>query len=243
MKRLIRALTLLYPSKWRRRYADEFLCFIDELNPGGKDVLDVLKGGIATRVTSVNFIAMVLLFGALGVSLAALPAIRLPDLFWSSTTFTVYNPADLSPSMNEVDPVRMQRIIDTYDLYKFTVQWYGPYPSANRRPTSSEKLKAFRGAIRVERLSQGSFRITFRYSDPTLAAQVTNQLASAFLYLNLKRPPGKPEARAVILDPARVPERASSPNRGAILAWGLVGGAAFGICVAFVRGSHPLAAA
>jgi hypothetical protein len=50
MKRLIRLASWLYPSSWRRRYAREFEALLDDVKPGPRQLLDVLKGAIAMRV-------------------------------------------------------------------------------------------------------------------------------------------------------------------------------------------------
>jgi uncharacterized protein involved in exopolysaccharide biosynthesis len=75
---------------------------------------------------------------------------------------------------------RLQRIIDTYDLYR---PMKGHY-------TQEEIIQEFRSNIRVEGLSAGpnghSFRIYYRGHSPALVAQVTNQLASLFIEENLK---------------------------------------------------------
>src|SRR5580693_497701 len=75
---------------------------------------------------------------------------------------------------------RLQRIIDTYDLYKALKGHY----------TQEEIIQEFRSHIRVEGINAGpnghSFRIYYRGHQPALVAQVTNQLASLFIEENLR---------------------------------------------------------
>ncbi len=80
---------------------------------------------------------------------------------------------------------RLQRIIDTYDLYK----------SLKGRKTQEEIIEQMRGDIKVEVVrnfdtsnsrSLGAFKIAYIGRNTALVAQVCNQLASLFIEENLK---------------------------------------------------------
>jgi hypothetical protein len=78
---------------------------------------------------------------------------------------------------------RLQRIIDTYQLY----------PSLRGHKTPKEIIERMRGDITLELVHnlEGSgplrgFRVTYRGPVAPLVAQVTNQLASLFIEENLK---------------------------------------------------------
>jgi len=52
MKRLIRLASWLYPTSWRRRYGREFEALLDEVKPGSRQLIDVLKGAISMQIRS-----------------------------------------------------------------------------------------------------------------------------------------------------------------------------------------------
>jgi len=50
MKRLTKLFARLYPASWRERYADEFDALLEEVNPGWRTSLDILKGAVGMQV-------------------------------------------------------------------------------------------------------------------------------------------------------------------------------------------------
>jgi uncharacterized protein involved in exopolysaccharide biosynthesis len=88
---------------------------------------------------------------------------------------------------------RLTRIIQTYGLYKHL----------QGRKSQEEIVERMRGSISIEVVNPGrlsGFRISFRYHQPSLVAQVTNQLASLFIEENLKFREGQSEGTAELLE-------------------------------------------
>jgi hypothetical protein len=54
MRRLIRTLVWLYPARWRHRYGDEFVSLLDELDPGWRQLFDVVQGAIVMNLRSIR---------------------------------------------------------------------------------------------------------------------------------------------------------------------------------------------
>jgi hypothetical protein len=62
MKCLIRLASALYPSSWRRRYGPEFEALLDEVKPGLRQLIDVLKGAIAMQLRAAQSSVMRICF-------------------------------------------------------------------------------------------------------------------------------------------------------------------------------------
>jgi hypothetical protein len=127
----------------------------------------------------------------------------LPQAEFQADTLILIDPAKVSESqhlplteldargrLNMIDQMlmsstRLQRVIDTYDLYK----------NLKGRKRQEEIIQKMRSDITVElapnpyEKTDGAlraFRIAYRYPNASIVAQVTNQLASLFIEENLK---------------------------------------------------------
>src|SRR5258708_668401 len=68
MRPAIRFVARLYPVSWRDRYGREFNALVDDVNPGWRDLLDVLGRGLELRVATWGFrkiVAACVMAGAL----------------------------------------------------------------------------------------------------------------------------------------------------------------------------------
>jgi polysaccharide biosynthesis transport protein len=110
---------------------------------------------------------------------------KLPESFVHSTVSMNLSSRISTINQQLMSSTRLQRIIDTYDLYK---------PLKGHK-TQEEIVEQMRHDIRVEvapgldGMPDGSvraFRIYYRGPQPPMVAQVTNQLASLFIEENLK---------------------------------------------------------
>jgi succinoglycan biosynthesis transport protein ExoP len=141
-------------------------------------------------------VGTVIVFGAAGVV-----AVRWPDEYradtlilvdpqkvperYVSTTVSMDVGGRLSTINQQLmSSTRLQRIIDTYDLYK----------SLKGHKTQEEIIEQMRSDIKVEVVRNfdgggknlGAFKIVYIGRTPALVAQVCNQLASLFIEENLK---------------------------------------------------------
>ena len=109
---------------------------------------------------------------------------KVPERYVSTTVSMDVGGRVSTINQQLMSSTRLQRIIDTYDLYK---------PLKGHR-TQEEIIEQMRGDIRVEvvrnfegnRNSLGAFRIVYIGRQAPLVAQVCNQLASLFIEENLK---------------------------------------------------------
>jgi hypothetical protein len=84
MRRLIRAAIRLYPARWRRRYGGELAALLEDLQPGWRDVFDILKGAMAMQINSLRTVPVLCaLAGAIGGGLVSMTQ---PEVYASSAT-------------------------------------------------------------------------------------------------------------------------------------------------------------
>lgn len=83
MRRLVRLVARLYPPAWRHRYAREFEALIDDLEPGWRELFDVMIGAITMQVRTLGIPAILAVAGALAGGLVAM---RMPQVYAASGT-------------------------------------------------------------------------------------------------------------------------------------------------------------
>jgi hypothetical protein len=84
MKRLFRVAARLYPAWWRQRYGDEFEALLEDLNPGWRELFDVVNGAFAMQITTLGTIPVVCALA--GAMVGGVIAARAPEVFASSAT-------------------------------------------------------------------------------------------------------------------------------------------------------------
>jgi hypothetical protein len=198
----------LYPANWQRRYGVEFQFLLDDTHAGWRDLWDVLWGGFKMRLNIKGETHLMHLSRHFKIVIGTCAVALLLFVGWKTeaepeyeaTTMVMVNTArvpDSTPPIfvnlgNSERPAivqdfflvtgRLQRIIDTYDLYK-------PWKA---HKTQQEIIERMRSDIQVELIRSldggavRAFRITYRGGNAPLVAQVTNQLASLFIEDNLK---------------------------------------------------------
>ena len=207
MKRLLRLAMGLYPSSWRHRYGVELQYLLEDAHAGWSDLFDILKGALQMRLTqqeNLMYLArnfkIVMGAGALALllfvgwereaepeyeatTLILIDPARVPDS--AEPTLAMLGAKDRLGQINDqlMSQTRLQRIIDAYQLY----------PSLRGHKTQKEIIERMRSDISLELVHNldGSgplrgFRVTYCGTNPSLVAQVTNQLASLFIEENLK---------------------------------------------------------
>jgi hypothetical protein len=266
MKLLTEWALLMYPREWRRRYGVELQCLLEDSGASrGRDVFDILRGGLIMRYTGTNVIRMAMTWGItcalVGLLVAGGVALAMPDRYRADTLVVgrVRAAQDASPVPaskeqmwtvvnRAINDDRLTRIVAGYGLYGYQVIAEHPYQQGQdpaQDLAMSEKVAQFRRDILVRSLEHDSRGpsngthgvVTLMYSYPIapLTAQVANQLAATIVEEGLKESAGTGSFRVVIASPARIPEKPYRPNRILIVADGLAGGALLGIIIALVR--------
>src|SRR5713101_5318126 len=96
MRNLIRFAAWLYPPRWRRRYGVEFDALLEDVRPGWRELLNVLKGAVAMQMR--HFGAMAAGFAVAGAFVAGLVLWRMPDTYFSSAMVNMW-PAEAAKAV------------------------------------------------------------------------------------------------------------------------------------------------
>jgi hypothetical protein len=212
MKHWVRLTSRLYPASWRQRYAAEFDAMLDQVDPGWKDVFDILKGALTMQFTSWNLKTIVLAFGLLGVVIAAAVAFSIPNLYSSMSVMHITTGPE---PVDEVIPVMSK---------------------AEKDVLSSASLERITRDIRVRLIPTGTtrhsaaFMIETSDSDPKLAQTFNRELVTKFTT-------ALPHAGALtsleVLDPPSWPGQPIYPRRYGFLFIGLFSGMLIGLTVSY----------
>jgi hypothetical protein len=84
MNRLFRLAVRLYPSSWRQRYAREFEALLEDVQPGWRELIDVISGALTMQIKTLG--AIPVLCALAGAIVGGIVALRTPEVFASSAT-------------------------------------------------------------------------------------------------------------------------------------------------------------
>jgi hypothetical protein len=220
MKTLLRWAAWLYPAKWRARYGQELRGLLDDVEPVWHDVLDVAKGGLRMRLRH-RVVRLAVVFGLIGVSVAGIVAMMLPEEYRAHGTVFMQprDPASnpLSTLMTTLREGDLQSILDAHHLF--------PKSGGNQR----EML--LRRDVRVNLLSKNAFQVSFSYPDASTAQKVTRDLQ--IMLANGAR--AHTDFSAVAYEDPNIPPASERPNRLVVVLMGFVAGAVIGMFAAIVR--------
>jgi uncharacterized protein involved in exopolysaccharide biosynthesis len=94
MKRVVKALILLYPQSWRERYQSEYEALLDEVAPTWKILFDVFGGAMKMQLKIGTMWKTVAAFAAAGMIAAMAFGLTIPDRFVSTAVIKMAgNPA------------------------------------------------------------------------------------------------------------------------------------------------------
>lgn len=104
MKRFVRLAVGLYPRWWRQRYAREFEALLEDVTPGWRELVDVVKGALMMQVKTISTIPIACVLT--GAAAGGIIAMRTPEVFASSATihlkgsgFANAEPARMPPEL------------------------------------------------------------------------------------------------------------------------------------------------
>ena len=240
MKRLIRWAARLYPSAWRARYGPEFRVLLDDVEPAPGDFWNVLAGAMKMRMTTRNFGGISALGALAGLVLAAALTYVQPKEYVSTAVL------QLRPSAPTVDwrehLLRLEeQVMSRTSLAKIITQ-----PSLDlyhqdrtQRPLEDIVADMRNHGIRIQPSGGSStFAISYAYPDRYKARAVVRQLVDRFVEQNVVQqiPPAADRGGITleVLDPASLPDRASSPRWSRSLLLGTGAGLLAGIVAGFV---------
>jgi uncharacterized protein involved in exopolysaccharide biosynthesis len=249
MKRWIALVARLYPASWRARYGNEFQALLEDVNPGWRELFDVLGGATKMQLTTgATYLKLGAAFALAGVLIATVASFVIPKEYTSTAVmrFGAESATD-SQILNDSLSKAETEVLSRTSLLKLIQDPRLDLYPAERRTQPLEgvieymRTRAIRIAV-MQRLTSShtpsvAFQISYRYTDRTKARDVVNRLISGLTeaLIRAEMPGGK---NFEILDSPSLPQFATSPKRPEILTMGLIGGLCAGlICAAFIK--HP----
>ena len=89
MKRLTKFFARLYPATWRNRYEAEFAALLEDVRPGWRTSLDILKGAVGMQLRTARFGKIVPITGLIGLVLGLGAWVVLPDQYASTVILKI----------------------------------------------------------------------------------------------------------------------------------------------------------
>jgi hypothetical protein len=257
MRRLLRLAAWLYPAAWRTRYGAEFQALLEDVKPGGRDVWDVLRGGLMMHMTAWNFGRITAGCALAGVMVAGALAYFTPSEYVSTAVLRIAqanlqdgtSPADARNKMLEHLQRLQQQILSRSSLAQIIQQpALDLYKSDRSHLPLEDVVQDMRTkGIRIQPVTPiaesdapaQAFAIFYTYPNKFKAQAVVRELVARFVEQNVtQQQQGNAERGGVanleVLDPASLPDKPTRLNWPQILMWGLIAGLLLGLAAASV---------
>jgi uncharacterized protein involved in exopolysaccharide biosynthesis len=246
MRRWIRLATRLYPRSWRERYDVEFQVLLDDVRPGWRELLDVMRSALIMRLTIDSthwkFGTALALAGAV---LAAGVSFVVPNRYVSSALIRF-------TSDDQIAQIQ-QSVLSRGSLVELICRpSLNLYRRERQRKPLEDIVEDMRRDIHIRRLVIGGARaaqITFAYPDKDKAQATTRalleQMTQANVSVNRQRrwawqwasptTPAPAGENLEILDPPSLAQTSTKTNRLRIMVFGLGAGLLLGLLTARFR--------
>lgn len=215
--RLIQFAASLYPAWWRARYGPEFAALLEDVNPGARTFVNILKGALLMQFNRLDLARAAAACLLVGVIAAGAALFATPRHFASSLSIEVQAtddaawPETAAPEALGFNDTNLTQVIDTLGLYR----------GERGNLTDAEVLNQFRRDISVQRSvpaageeradaqatgdaavfrDRGLLTLSFAHPDGPTAEKVVTALGQIIVVENVRR------AEA---------NRAAQPDRGA----------------------------
>ncbi len=247
MKRVIRFIARLYPSRWRRRYGPEFDALLGDINPGLRDLFDVVKGALEMQITIGSLGKSAAVFGAACALVAGGVSLTLADVYRSLVLIHVRTadgqPATLNAYRSQLTDV-VESVLSQESLVAI-MEKENLYQRERLNKPLEVVIQKMRQDVRIVAKSADAIEVSFDGPDAVRAQQTTLDLAGKLIEDNLRRATNYlgPGHRLEVLDKPSMPQRPVRPNRAGIMSFGLGVGILIGVVAAWVRRPTTAAAA
>jgi LPS O-antigen subunit length determinant protein (WzzB/FepE family) len=238
MKYFIRLIVWLYPLSWRHRYRREFDALLEDIRPGWRDFLDVLKGALEMHMTMGRLGKRVAVFGLAGALLAAALSFTLRDKYLSEALVTVPNAEGQATALESYRGELDQLVSNTLnrDSLIGIIEKQHLYERERMGEPIDAVIDKMRSNISIRVQSPTALEVSFAYPDAVRAQNATSDLLSKLIDENVR--PKDATSIATILrihaSPA-MPLGPIWPNRAVITGLGLGAGVFMGALVACLR--------
>lgn len=232
MRRTVRFLARLYPSRWRKRYGAEFDALLEDAPPSPRHAFDVLCGALKMQMKNRDCGRIALTCSVAGMLVAAAISFVLPVHYLSQATLIVapgYGSTRAGESARDlVGDVAQSSFSREY--IASVIHEHNLYRRERLRMSLDDVIEKMRSDISVRLATDASpsnretltFVVQFDYRDPLVARQVNEELMSRLIEGNLKVAQSQqtdwtfcvPEAPSLPLMPA-------APSRARLVAAGV----------------------
>jgi uncharacterized protein involved in exopolysaccharide biosynthesis len=236
MRRAIRLAMRLYPAAWRERYGREFEALLEDVQPGGRELWDVAAGAMKMQMMTWSWRKTAAAFALAGAVVAGVVALRTPDTYISTAVMRVKGAEDEARLADRLQQAETQ-VLSRTSLAQVVMR-NDLYQDERKRLPLEDVIQDMRNReIRVVPVSEpGSsslaFSLSFRNPDREAAQRVTRELTNQMVEATKS---DRSPLTLEVLDPATLPERATSPNRAALVGAGLAAGLGLGFLFLGVR--------
>jgi hypothetical protein len=249
MKRTMRFLTRLYPSRWRKRYGAELEALLEDATPSARDAFDVFGAALKMQMTAWGFGRITLACTVAGTLMAAAISFAFPVHYASQTVLYVMPPAGSTLAGKSADRMvnNLEWNIFSRESLTSIILEHDLYPRERARMPLHDVIREMRRNIRVAPIPPASpenedaraFVVQFDYRDPCVAQQVNIELTSRFIEGNLEAA-RRLNSHSIfrVMRPPSLPLRPAGPNRTQFAAVGLFAGLLASLTVAIVVRSH-----
>jgi len=217
VRRLLRLAARLYPPWWRQRYASEFEALLEDVNPGWRQLFDVMTGALTMQLRTLGTIPVVCTLA--GALVGGVVAMQMPEIYASSATIRM-NARDIT-NAESATAKELQA-------------------SLEKALGGSSKARAATSVTLVSGDSaQTTVRLTYTDRDPVQAQRVAETLTAA-----VATESGERATSTEILDSPALPAAPIAPDYPMTIASGGAAGlVAGGVVVLLVRSRRRPASA
>lgn len=243
MKRIMRFLTRLYPSRWRKRYGAEFDALLEDTTPSARNAFDVFGAALKMQMTAWGFGRITLAWTVAGTLMAAAISFAFPVQYASRTVLFVTPIEGSTLTWGSADRMinNLEWNIFSRESLTSIILEHDLYPRERARMPLDDVIREMKRNIRVAPIPPAStenrdmlgFLVQFDYPDPRVARQVDIELTSRFIEANFVHlGSSNPLGIFRVMDPASL--RRAGPNRMQFAAAGLLAGLLASLTLAIV---------
>ena len=250
MRRWILLAANLYPRAWRERYGEEFQALLEDVNPGWRELADVLGGALKMQIAKgTTYLKIIAALAVAGMIVAAAASFAVPRRYVSSAALRIAAQADAT-RIAGIAAVLLSR----WYLTKLITGPLDLYSEERRRMPLEDVILQAQRDIQIGPMAAASpngaptLGVSFAYPDKEKAQAVVRELAAEMVRVNVAvnrnrqeswrmawpSEPMPPGQEVEILSMASLPQKPVSPNRFAFAALGLGAGLLLGLLTAEV---------
>jgi len=253
MKRIMHFLTKLYPKSWRDRYQVEFGALLEDVNPTGRTLFDILKEALAMQVRTQQFGKTMAITASIGLLLGLFTWLVSPNKYASRALIKIE--ASEGDSRGEIASgvTRIATTVLTSKMLAGIIRKYHLYPAELEKWHFEDVMQEMKRNILVAPIAGFGSRadhdlvgmqVQFIYTDPVVAQHVTEELVSAFMSESFEDAQARDQQKGVtfrLIDPPAANQDPVSPNWVPLTLIGFFAGALVGLPIAFLRRGPALA--